>query len=150
MEHEYRTPFIDSTVEMVSTMVGASCEMGEPAPLPGDETISGTVAFHGETTGQITLSFPIPTARKIVSEMLGMEEEEMDDETLQDGVGEMANIVAGNVKAALAHTSYKLLLSLPKIQLGIEEVPAGIDPSRDRLNCEFGEFFLTYWLSPSV
>ena len=147
MEQEYRTPFVDSTKEMLSTMVGASCEMKVSARPPIDNTISGTVSFVGENNGQITLSFPIDTARKVVSEMLGMEEAEMDEETLRDGVGEMANIVAGNVKAALSHTRFKLMLSLPKIQFGPEEVPPGVDPSHDHLCCEFGDFFLTYWLN---
>ncbi len=147
MEQEFRTPFIDCTKEMLSTMVGASCEMSNPALPPIDDTISGTVSFFGENNGQITLSFPIDTARKVVSEMLGMEETELDEETLRDGVGEMANIVAGNVKAALSHTRFKLMLSLPQIRLGPEEVPAGVAPSRDYLCCEFGEFSLIYWLA---
>ena len=149
MEQEYSRPFIESTKEMLSTMVGVSCELGEGAAFLSSETISGTIFFHGESNGQVTLSFPIVTARKIVSEMLGMEENEMDDETLRDGVGEMANIVAGNVKAALSSTQYRFLLSLPEIHSGPGVVPDGIDKGEDCLLTDFGEFPVIYWLAIS-
>ena len=147
MELQYRTPFIDSTIEMFSTMIGASCGLCDRTNLPLTDIISGTVIFHGDSNGQITLTFPIDTARKIVAEMLGMDESEMDEETLKDGVGEMANIVAGNVKAALASTPYRLLLSLPKIQLGPEELPAGVDKNQDQMESDYGAFYLIYWLT---
>ena len=147
MELQYRTPFIDSTTQMFSTMVGAPCEVGDQTDLPQSDTVSGTVAFHGDSSGQITLTFPLDTARKIVAEMLGMDESEMDDDTLKDGVGEMANIVAGNVKAALAATPYRFHLSLPKIELGPAEVPTGVDKNRDRMHSDYGDFYLVYWLA---
>lgn len=147
MDQQYSTPFIDSTKDMLSTMVGISCEVSDSKfGLPND-AISGTIFFHGECNGQVTLSFPKPTAKKIVAEMLGMDEAEMDDETLRDGVGEMANIVAGNVKAALSGTPYRFLLSLPEIHSGAVSLPAEAEKVENVLRCDLGDFSLLYWLA---
>lgn len=147
MDRQYSAPFIDSTREMLSTMVGISCEVCDEAFVSPDDALSGTIFFHGESRGQVTLSFPLSTAMKIVSEMLGMAEGEMDEDTLRDGVGEMANIVAGNVKAVLSGTPYKFLLSLPDVQSGAISLPAGVEKVENLLRCDLGEFSLLYWLS---
>lgn len=146
MDREYSTPFIDSTKEMLSTMVGVLCDERESFSMSGD-LISGTIFFHGESNGQISLVFPLETARTIVSSMLGMDEGEMDEDTLRDGVGEMANIVAGNVKAALSATPYKFLMSLPKIQAGPLALPEGASGNETWMSSSLGDFCLVYWLA---
>jgi CheY-specific phosphatase CheX len=147
MERKYITPFINGAREMLSTMVGISCELGDGADDRPFDYISGTVFFRGKTEGQLTMAFPAETARRIVSQMLGMEENEMDQETIRDGVGEMANIVAGNVKAALSDSPYHLSLSLPIIRSGLESFPDGADKVDNRLRTELGDFRLMYWMA---
>ncbi len=58
-------------------------------------------------------------AAKLVAEMLGMDDSEIDDEILSDGVGEIANIVAGHAKTKLGGTSFHYVnLAIPSIDLG--------------------------------
>ena len=146
MDQQYITPFIDSAREMLSTMLGIASEPCEPPLVTGD-SISGTIFFQGESNGQVTLSFSRSTAVHIVSEMVGMDEAEMDGDTLRDGVGEMANIVAGNVKASLASTPYKFLLSLPEIHAGDVALPPNVDKVERGIRCDLGEFSITFWLA---
>ncbi len=147
MDREYSAPFISGTQAMLSTMVGVSCEL-KTGPDDGPaEFVSGTVFFKGPSPGQLTMVFPQNTARQIVSRMLGMDESETDDETLQDGVGEMANIVAGNVKAALSDSPYHLTLSLPSVRCGLEPFPEGADLQDCRLTTPLGDFHLMFYLS---
>jgi chemotaxis protein CheX len=150
MEWKYCLPFVNGTEEMLRAMIGISCLLREAVDEGLNDYICGTVFFCGETEGRLTMAFPKETARRIVSKMLGMEETEMDDETIFDGIGEMANIVAGNAKAALADSPYRFSLSLPTIRLGFESFPKGADKVDSLMHTELGDFRLMFCLSVSM
>ncbi len=116
MDAVFKSPFIDGVTEMMSAMLGLPCDQCGPEGIERD--VSGIIGFAGQTAGQMTLSFPMETARQLVAEMLGMDTEEIDEELLKDGVGEMANIVAGNAKARLQDTSFHFQMGLPSIVVG--------------------------------
>lgn len=80
--------------------------------------VSGVISLSGETAVQVALSFPRETATKMVAQLLAMEPCEVDDAILGDGVGEMANIVAGMAKGRLPHHhNERTQLSLPSVVL---------------------------------
>ncbi len=152
METDYLTPFIQGTTEMMSTMLDLSCDLVSEPDEGSGSYIAGTIGLSGEAEGSITLSFPQETAIHIVAEMLGMEVEEIDETTLQDGVGEMANIVAGAAKAKLADTEYHFLLSIPSISFE-QERTADQSTTNTKivryLQTEFGIFELVLQLTPT-
>lgn len=117
-------PFITSTLLTFKTMLSDDIKPGAPGvkkePAPSND-ISGIIGLSGEAQGFIALSFPKIVALKVVSKMLGAEIKVVGSE-LTDGIGELANIVAGNAKQGL--TQYNLSISLPNVIIGKDHVIA--------------------------
>lgn len=118
MDVSFVNPFINATVGTFKTMLGMDLETGTPS-LKVDAThtydISGVIGLSGEAQGVISLSFPKMMALKVVSNLLGSEVKIIGPE-LTDGIGELANIVAGYAKQGLSE--YKLSISLPNVVVG--------------------------------
>jgi chemotaxis protein CheX len=113
--------------------------MIKKAPLPTYD-ISGVIGLSGEAQGSIALSFPKIVALKIVSALIGSEIKIVGPE-LTDGIGELANIIAGNAKQHL--TEYNLSISLPNVIIGKDHViasPSGAPTIIVPFSCTFGEF----------
>lgn len=117
METEYLKPFVEGVRELVSTMLQSSCDICDSDEASCAD-VSGVISLSGETAVQVALSFPRETATRMVAQLLAMEPGEVDDAILGDGVGEMANIVAGMAKGRLPHhKDERTQLSLPSVVL---------------------------------
>jgi chemotaxis protein CheX len=118
MDVAYVNPFITSTVETFSTMLNLEVKPG-PAQLRDENKfsydVSGIIGLSGEAQGSICMSFPKLLALKIVSKLLGTDIKIIGPE-IADGIGEIANIIAGNAKQHLSQ--YSLSISLPKVVVG--------------------------------
>ena len=83
-----------------------------PAPLPAD-VLSSWVDIVGPWTGTVVLTTGRETAAGLTRALLGEHApDELEDEDIADAFGEIANVVGGNVKAALPGPS---ALSLPDV-----------------------------------
>ena len=85
-------------------------------PLPGelpDDVLSSWVDVVGPWTGSVVLTTGRQTAADLTRALLGdTAPEPLDQEDVADAFGEIANVVGGNVKAALPGPS---ALSLPEV-----------------------------------
>jgi chemotaxis protein CheX len=83
-------------------------------PLPGDlpdDVVSSWVHMTGPWTGTVVLTTGRETAADLARALLAeTAPDPLEDEDVADALGEMANVVGGNVKAALPGPS---VLSLP-------------------------------------
>jgi len=137
----------ESTKEIFSSMV--MMEVTEGAPKANIVTrltnsISGTVGLGGSYKGMIAIHIPEPVALAITTNFLGLEVESIDDD-VQDAVGELANMLAGNVKAALSEGGSDIKLSLPSTVFGDEYTFQCMDDGDIVImpfNCEQGEFLV--------
>ncbi len=143
MDVSYVNPFIKATVETFKTMLNLDLSTGTPM-LKKDAQhsydISGVIGLSGEAQGIISISFPKALALKIVSALLG-EEVKIVGPELTDGIGEIANIIAGNTKQYL--TQFKLSISLPNVVIGSGhriEVQSGVPTIIIPLKCKLGDF----------
>jgi hypothetical protein len=95
-------------------------------PLPGgppDDAVSSWVEIVGPWTGTVVLTTGRETAAGLTRALLGDHAPaELEDEDIADAFGEIANVVGGNVKAALPGPS---ALSLPDVG----EAPAVRNPA---------------------
>lgn len=151
MESEFVQPFVVGVKQMLSSMTGIACEEANaelPLPTP---YVSGVITMSGSARGQVALTFSRETACLIVAEMLGLELAELDQDMLQDGIGEMTNIVAGHAKAQLVGTRYHFNLSLPSIVVGPDHHIDLFKVQRvalRRFESDFGAFSMHVWLLP--
>lgn len=111
---------IDSTREVFTTMVMMDPSDDFPLKEPIHRfqcSITGMVGFAGTYSGVISIHCPVKLAMKITSSMLGMECEEI-NEDLNDAIGEIANMLGGNVKQVLSKGGLDVKLSIPTVISG--------------------------------
>jgi chemotaxis protein CheX len=94
--------------------------------------ISGLIALTGETRGIVAISMKTPTALEITRILTGTTHTYLDSDVV-DMIGEVVNIISGNVKKNLEDT-FKLIISLPYIIKGKAHLVV-IPVERTRLLC---------------
>lgn len=106
------------------------------------ESISGVIGLAGTHKGVLAIHIPNKVAMAITSAFLGMNVDEM-NEDVEDAVGELANMLGGNVKSILSENGRDISLSLPSTITGqdydfqpTKEAERIIIPFR----CDAGEF----------
>ncbi len=147
MTARHLKPFVEGVQELVSTMLQSSCDVADP---PGDTNadVTGVICLNGETQGQVALSFSRATATRMVAQLLCLDEVEVDDGILGDGVGELANIVAGMAKGRFSDPQDHFTLSLPAVvvsedhQLSLFNADGVI---HRRVITSLGDFSLRVW-----
>ncbi len=82
-----------------------------PAPTGG--TIEGHVHITGRWTGTLVFQCSRTAARRAAQVMFGLEEEDDNPQDVQDAVGELANMIGGNLKALFSDDG--CYLSLPTV-----------------------------------
>ena len=86
---------------------------------PTDRVVSG-VGFVGKLSGIIYFEFPQPLATEITRGMLSMPATETPDaQAVSDVLGEIANMVVGQVKTRLCEGGMVCSLSLPTVYPGL-------------------------------
>lgn len=70
-------------------------------PKGNGNTLAGCVQITGEWQGSVTLYAPKEIGKKIAATMYGLGEAEVVDKQVQDVIGEITNVLAGNIKSIL-------------------------------------------------
>jgi chemotaxis protein CheX len=106
---------IEDLVETISsTLVAVPLHPGGEAGRQDDSTVTGIVHIDGAWRGAVFVRCPLALASVVTAAMFqGGETPHLDD--VCDALGELTNIVAGDVKALLPHPS---ALSLPTVAFG--------------------------------
>jgi len=113
---------VDATQEIFTGMVMMEISQdGEPLAELGTmkNSITGMVGLAGIHKGMLAVHFPNSLALAITTSFLGMEVEEI-NEDVQDAIGEIANMLGGNVKTILSDKGRDIQLSLPSTISGEE------------------------------
>lgn len=118
---EIEDKIIEATKEIFSSMVMMEIEVKEVMESHGPltDTITGLIGLAGTHKGVLGIHTPYHVAKAITSSFLGMEVEEI-DEDVHDAVGELANMLGGNVKSILSENGRDIDLSLPSTIAGSE------------------------------
>ena len=84
-------------------------------------SISGMVGLGGTCSGMVGVHIPDDFAREATAAMLGMEIDELEgDSDIHDAIGEVANMLAGEIKMKLSESGADICLSTPTIISGRE------------------------------
>lgn len=111
---------IDATTDVFSTMLAIDLAAGKPVTgLEGEvaSNITAMLGLGGEIRGMLAVHCPATVAMAITSGFLGMDVDSLDDD-VKDAIGEIANMVAGNLKTAFAGHGIKLELAIPTSIIG--------------------------------
>jgi chemotaxis protein CheX len=117
---QYIQPFIDVCRHVFKDFVGVELSVGRPyfsdQKAVHNWDISAIIGLTGEARGAVVISMKKELALKITSLLTGSQHDKIDDD-VADGIGEIVNIISGNVKKEL-EDEYRLIISLPTIVQG--------------------------------
>jgi CheY-specific phosphatase CheX len=103
-----------------STMLKMKVELrpeGTAANIPGERVV-GSVGFAGKAIGVVYIHVSDGFAQAIASAMLGMTPGELGTHEVDDVLGEVSNMVGGNLKSSLCDAGLPCALTIPSITRG--------------------------------
>lgn len=111
---------IGATTDIFSTMLMMDLDVGDPLEGAGGEVLSNITSMlglGGDIRGMLAVHCPAAVAMAITGGFLGMDVDEL-NEDVKDAIGEIANMVAGNLKVAFAGYDMKIELAIPSSVVG--------------------------------
>lgn len=119
--------------EVFDTMLSMDVEIFAPDSklIVDGKRIVGSVAFAGEVMGSIAIQVSDDFARLMTAAMLGMELEEIEgEEEVHDVIGEMSNMIGGDLKSRFCDAGFPCNLSIPSITSGTDFKIESVDGER--------------------
>ncbi|MDR1058669.1 MAG: chemotaxis protein CheX [Treponema sp.] len=118
---QYIEAFASVCTTVFKAMLNYDLEAGAPFYINRDKVkawdVSALIRLSGEARGLVALSMKTDLAIAIAGKLTKKRHRFLDEEVI-DAVGEMANIIAGNVTQKLENL-FNLNISLPRILTGI-------------------------------
>jgi chemotaxis protein CheX len=112
----------DATTEIFETMIMLDISAGDPLKDKINNfkcSVSGVIGLAGSCKGMLAIHLPDKVAMAITGSFLGMDVTEVDDD-VTDAIGELANMVAGNIKMILDEAGNNVTVSIPSCVHGDE------------------------------
>lgn len=119
MDANLVNPFIEATLNILETTASIQATPGKPYlkkdPMARGD-ITGVIRLSGKLNATVSLSFSKSGILAIVSNMFGEPLDELNDE-IKDAVGEIANMISGQVTNTIAQTGIACKASLNSVIL---------------------------------
>ncbi len=119
--------------------------LGDEAPALEGRTMTGTVHVSGEWQGSVFLEVPSDLAQASAEAMFAADPGTLSADEVCDALGELTNMVGGNIKSLLPAPSK---LSIPSVAEGESytvRVPGAVLLSRVALVCVAGPLHVSVW-----
>ena len=117
---QYIQPFIKVCNTVFKKFIGEELQPGRPyfsdTNAVNEWDVSAVIGFSGEARGAVVISLKQDLAIRLTGILTNEKHEEVDSYVV-DAVGEIVNIIAGNVKRELDE-EFRLMISLPTIIQG--------------------------------
>jgi chemotaxis protein CheX len=116
----YVRPFVKSTLHTFKDFVGFDLVAGHPhfsgRTLDFERDISAVIGLSGAVRGAVVVSMRKDFALKITDTLVGTQHDDLDDDVV-DAIGEIVNIIAGNIKQHV-EGGEQIVISLPTVVKG--------------------------------
>lgn len=120
MKADHINPFIISVCKIMKDMCMLDLKIGKPAVTKGEyqaDTSIIKLGLKGNLTGEVILNIMHPTALQIVSKMIMMPVDTI-DEMGQSAMSELGNMIAGNAATVFANNNIIIDITPPDYYLG--------------------------------
>ena len=108
-----------ATQEVFDTMLSMALAEKKNTGFTEGSRIVGSVSLAGTVSGTVNIHVSDVFARRITANMLGMEPDEIDsEEEVHDVIGELSNMIGGDLKSRLCDAGFACELSIPSITSG--------------------------------
>jgi len=118
---QYIQPFIEGSEDVFRELCNVEIKAGRPFFVSKDEfdtswDISGIIGLSGDANGAVAISIKEESAFKLTTILTGKEYTSIEKE-VTDMLGEVVNIIAGNVKTVF-EKKHRIKISMPSIIKG--------------------------------
>jgi chemotaxis protein CheX len=117
---EIAKPFIQATIQVLSTMASITPMAGAPYVKKNDVAcgdVSAIVGITGDKAGSISVTFTKACAIGLVKGMLGDDIKDIVQDT-KDAVGEVTNMISGQARSGLSEMGMNFHGSTPTVIMG--------------------------------
>jgi len=131
------------------TMMNLEVSSGEPTWFPGAQSISAAVQLTGDWNGSVVVECNREPACRFAGRFLSMETPAAVDDVVRDVLGELANMIGGNLKCVMTRG---IKLSIPTVVDGSDyglRVYGTEVSTRLTFNSTAGEFWVTTLETPA-
>lgn len=111
---------ISGTQDVFSTMLMVDLENGaviENEKCSIESNLTSMIGLGGGIRGLLAIHCPASVAKAITGTFLGMDVDDLNDD-VKDAIGEIANMVAGNLKISYGKININVELALPTSIIG--------------------------------
>ena len=136
--------------EVWSSMLGLEIDPVDIEVEKGEPSVAGSVGVTGASDCLISLEISEIGARQLAAAMFGLDEDDVSDDDIGDTVGELTNMVGGNIKSLLPEPS---TLSLPVVAHGAAPTLRVVGAKtllHQVFMCGDRPFFVNVWNRPST
>jgi len=116
----YVRPFVKSTLHTFREFVGFELTAGNPhfsgRTLDFERDISAVIGLSGAVRGAVVISMQKKFALRITDTLVGTQHDDLDGDVV-DAIGEIVNIIAGNIKQHV-EGGERIVISLPTVVKG--------------------------------
>lgn len=113
----YREDLARITVSVFQTMLQLEVTPAETAGAPAPDGLTAAVYFAGAWKGAVLLECTQPQAFEFTHRLMSIDPPESINDDVRDALGELANMLAGNLKSVLPHG---IGLSMPSVVEGTD------------------------------
>jgi len=109
-----------STRETFQTMFNIELDEEDETALPmsGTDMWTGSVRFSGENNGEVTLAFSRPLSLLCVAHLMGGTlDDRYSPDVITDAVGEIVNMVTGNLQSRLTDAGFPSDVEVPVVKM---------------------------------
>ena len=120
---DFKAQVSESVIDVFDTMFSTQLVPADTIPSESLEDLRnvGSVSFAGDATGMVSIHVGDKFTRELAADMLGIEVEELEgDEEIKDMLGEVGNIVGGNLKSTFTDAGLACALSTPSFTSGTD------------------------------
>ncbi|MCP3891443.1 MAG: chemotaxis protein CheX [Desulfobulbaceae bacterium] len=135
------------TQEVFSTMLMidiSSNEIIEGKKVDINSNLTSMIGLGGGIRGVLAVHCPENVAKAITGDFLGMDVDELDDD-VKDAIGEITNMVAGNLKVSYSKVDINVELAIPTSIVGDSFHVSGIADAQRvivPMTIKHGEFWI--------
>ena len=120
---ELLPPLIEAATVVLREMAAVEAVPRDGADAPPAD-LAAVLRVRAETAGRLVLALPAATAEALARRVLGAAVGDPDAAMIRDCAGELANVIAGQLKTLLHGTRHHFTLATPTVVAGPEAGPA--------------------------
>jgi len=146
-EKEIADNLVKGTLDVFSTMIMMEVRPGDYCTGKTqniDSKLTSMIGLGGDIKGMLAIHCTDSLAKGVTSSFLGMNVAEL-DEDVKDAIGEVANMVAGDIKISFSEHDQSIELAIPTTVIGTSFKMSGLFGAT-RIIIPFTTSFGEFWV----